>query len=227
VLDDSSSEDVGKHYGALKAACERVVSGGFGERATLVRPGLIVGPLDSTDRFGYWPARFVHPHLLGHRADRAVAPAPPERPVQFIDARDLADWMVDLVERGTGGTFNACSPAGQWTFADLVEACRSVAASPPEPAWIPDDVLANYHVAPWVGLPLWIPAGEADSAGFLAVNCDKARELGLRTRPLARTVADTAAWLAERDNTGAWQHVLSDARERQILSACPASRRGA
>lgn len=219
VLDDPASEDVPKHYGALKAACENVVAAVYRDRATSVRPGLIVGPLDDTDRFGYWPARFVHPRLLGDRPHRAVVPAPPERPLQFIDARDLAQWMIDLAERDVGGTFNACSPARQWTFENLVGACRETADAPPEAAWIDDQTLLRYHVEPWTGLPLWIPRSDADSAGFMEIDCSRAAAAGLRTRPLADTVADTAAWLSSRDQEDAWKHVLTDARERQILSA--------
>jgi 2'-hydroxyisoflavone reductase len=221
TMDDPASEDIPKHYGALKAACERAIVEAFGERAAIVRPGLIVGPYDPTDRFGYWPARFVHPALLGERPDRAVVPAPPGRPLQFVDARDLAAWMLDVCERRVAGTYNACSPAGQWTFGDLVDACMAASDAPPQPAWIGEDVLARYHVEPWTGLPLWIPQSEADSAGFMKVSCTRAAEAGLRTRPLVQTVADTAAWLATRDNAPAWKRVLSDARERQILSACP------
>jgi 2'-hydroxyisoflavone reductase len=219
TLDDPDSEDVPKHYGALKAACERAVAARFGERATIVRPGLIVGPYDPTDRFGYWPARFVHPRLLGDRAAHAVVPAPPERPIQLIDARDLAAWMLGLVERGRGGTFNACSPAGQWTFRDLVDACVAAASAPPTPLWVGESALAAFHVEPWTGLPLWIPSSDADSAGFMHVDCTRAERAGLRPRPLAETVADTAAWLATRGAEGAWKHVLTDARERQIVSA--------
>lgn len=219
ALDDPESEDVAKHYGALKAACEAAVARAFGERATLVRPGLIVGPFDATDRFGYWTARFVHPHLLGDRGPHAVVPAPRERPIQLIDARDLAAWMVELCERDVGGRFNAASPALRWTFGDLVDACVAEAPAPPAPLWVAEQTLLDFHVVPWVGLPLWIPASEPDSAGFLEVNCERARAAGLRTRPLADTVRDTAAWLAGRDNEGAWKPVLSDGRERQIVSA--------
>ena len=93
--------------------------------AIIVRPGLIVGPHDSTDRFGYWVARFRHPALLGDRPAQAVVPAPQSAPVQFIDARDLADWMIDLVEAKQGGTFNATSPAGHWTWGSMVDALRA------------------------------------------------------------------------------------------------------
>ncbi len=217
-LADPDTEDVLPHYGALKAACERALQARVGTRATLVRPGLIVGPCDGTDRFGYWVARFALPALLGDRPPRAVVPAPPERPLQFIDARDLAAWIVDLVERDVGGTFNACSLAGQWTMSDVVAAASSCARQPPPPAWIDESMLVAHGVEPWAGLPLWIPATDPDAAGFMAIDSRRARDAGLRLRPLAQTVADTAAWLAARDNAGAWRHVLSAGSERALLA---------
>ena len=220
TLDDPATEDVLPNYGGLKAACEVVVRDAYADRATIVRPGLIVGPHDATDRFGYWAARFVHPSLLGDRPPQAVVPAPRERPVQFVDARDLAAWMLALCERNVGGTFNACSPARQWTMGDLVDACVAAAADPPMPVWVDEQTLLDFHVEPWTGLPLWIPSTEPDTGGFMEVSCEKARAVGLATRPLADTLRDTAAWLASRDNAVAWKHVLSAARERLVLSAC-------
>ena len=217
VLTDPLTEDILPNYGALKAACETAVDRLLGARATQVRPGLIVGPYDATDRFGYWVARFVHPGLLGERADRAVVPAPAERPLQFIDARDLAVFILDLAERDLPGTFNACSPRGKWTMGGLVDTLRAAAPSSPAVAWIDEATLVAEGVAPWVGLPLWLPASEPDSAGFMDMDCSRAQGAGLRTRPLSGTVADTAAWLAARDNTGAWKQVLGAAAERRIL----------
>ena len=157
--------------------------------------------------------------LLGDRAPRAVVPAPPARPIQVIDARDLAAFTLGLVERDVAGTFNACSPAGRFSFRDLVDACLASAASPPAPAWIDEATLAAHHVEPWTGLPLWIPSTEADAAGFMTIDTARAEREGLRARPLVETVRDTAAWLLERDNAGAWKVVLrSDARERLVLS---------
>lgn len=222
TLDDPATEDVLPNYGGLKAACEASVRDACGDRAAIVRPGLIVGPHDATDRFGYWVARLVHPWLLGDRPPRAVVPAPRERPVQFVDARDLAAWLLDLCEQGTGGTYNACSPAGQWTMGDLVDACVAASSDPPVSAWIDEQTLTDFHVEPWTGLPLWIPSTEADAAGFMSVDCDRAHAAGLRIRPLDETVRETAAWLAARDNAGAWQHVLSASRERLLLSAIDA-----
>ena len=217
VLDDPSTEDVLAYYGALKVACEAAVTQSFGGRATHVRPGLIVGPYDATDRFGYWVARFLLPELLGRRPTRAVVPAPRERPIQFIDARDLAAWIVDLLERDVGGTFNAASPRGQWTMGDLIDTLGAAGSASPKPAWIDDALLVQHHVAPWIGLPLWLPP-EPDGAGFLAIDCAKAQRAGLATRALTQTIADTGAWLAARDNAGAWQHVLGGDQERAILA---------
>jgi len=219
TLDDPATEQVLAHYGALKAACEAVVDRVFGDRAIQVRPGLIVGPFDTSDRFGYWVARFVQPDLLGERTSRAVVPEPPERPLQFIDARDLAAWLVDLAGRDIGGAFNAASPAWQWRMNDLVKASRDAASAPPRPAWIDEATLVAHGVQPWTGLPLWLPPSEPDSAGFMTMDCTRAERAGLTTRPLVETVRATAAWLRERDNTGAWQSVLSGDAERAILGA--------
>ncbi|MBS0320653.1 MAG: NAD-dependent epimerase/dehydratase family protein [Proteobacteria bacterium] len=219
TLADPATEDVLPNYGGLKAACEAVVRDACGSRATIVRPGLIVGPFDSTDRFGYWVARFVHPHLLGNRGAEAVVPAPPSRALQFIDARDLAAFIVDLVERDVGGTFNAVSPPGQWTFGVLAAALHAAADAPPGIAWVDDDVLVAQKVEPWTGLPLWLPAAEPDHAGFMHVSTARALEAGLGTRPLGETVADTATWLAARDNAAAWKHVLTGSAERAVVDA--------
>lgn len=220
ALADPHTEEVGKFYGPLKAACERVITEVFGARAINVRPGLIVGPHDPTDRFGYWVARFVHPALLGLRAPEAVVPDPPARPLQFVDARDLAAFMLTLLERELHGTYNATSPAGQWTFADLVAALVTAGgAHAPRPVWVAENVLVEQKVDPWIGLPLWIPASFASEAGFMQIDCTMAQRAGLVTRPLAATIADTAAWLAQRDNVGAWRDALSAGVERDVMCA--------
>ena len=220
-LDDPSSEDVAAHYGALKARCEDEVRAAFGGRAFVVRPGLIVGPFDPTDRFGYWVARFVCPELTGARADSAVVPAPQDRFVQFIDARDLASWMLDMVERKADGKFDACTPAGMWTMGRLVErlVARARAAGGRTVAhWVDDETLLRHGVTPWTGLPLWIPASDAESAGFMHLPCARALAHGLAFRPLDETIDETVAWLRQRDNATAWRNVLSDAKEREILA---------
>jgi nucleoside-diphosphate-sugar epimerase len=139
--------------------------------------------------------------------------------VQFIDARDLAAFMLSLVETDRTGVYNACSERGQWTMRDVVDALRSAPGPVPQPVWVDDATLLAHGVQPWVGLPLWIPAGDPDSAGFQEFDCRRAASAGLVPRPLTSTIADTAAWLQHRDNAGAWKLVLGAAREREIAAA--------
>jgi 2'-hydroxyisoflavone reductase len=187
-----------------------------------VRPGLIVGPWDATDRFGYWVARYVVPKLLGARGEAIVAPAPPERALQVVDARDLCAFMLDLVERRTAGVFNAVSPAGQRTFGDLVVALTAAArrrGRRVRTVWVDDAALVAAGVVPWTGLPLWIPASETAEAGFMAIDARRAAAAGLATRPLAATIDATAAWLATRPNAEAWRNVLAANAERALAAA--------
>ena len=128
--------------------------------------------------------------------------------------------MITLVEDDVGGTFNAIDGDAACTMGSLVETLRAVAGpGAPQPAWIDDTTLVAQGVEPWVGLPLWIPATDADHGGFMRMATARAEAAGLACRPLAGTIADTAAWLRARDNTNAWGMVLSAARERAILRA--------
>jgi 2'-hydroxyisoflavone reductase len=166
-------------------------------------------------------ARFVCPESLGARTPAVIVPGPPDRAVQFIDARDLATWMLDMAEQRVEGTFDACSPAGTWTFGTLVDvlvAAARAAGSATVPRWVDDDALVSHGVTPWTGLPLWIPASDQESAGFMHFACARAQARGLALRPLAQTVADTAAWLREREAPGAWKNVLSADQERDVLA---------
>jgi nucleoside-diphosphate-sugar epimerase len=222
ILEDPASEDIMAHYGALKARCEDEVRATFGERALIVRPGLIVGPHDPSDRFAYWVARFVLPDQLGARPPEAVVPAPPSRPIQLIDARDLVRWMLDATVARIAGTFNASSPPRMWTMGTLVDRLveRMTAGNTPVvPRWIDEAKLAEHGVTPWTELPLWIPETDAESAGFMEFSSARALAQGLRIRPLARTIDDTAAWLAERTQEPAWRNVLSADKERALLCA--------
>jgi len=220
-LDDPLSEDVAAHYGALKARCEDGVRAAFGDRALIVRPGLIVGPHDPTDRFAYWVARFLRPGHLGARGEAAVVPAPREFPVQFIDARDLALWLLDSAEARTSGTFNACSPQGGWTMGALIDALvergRAV-GKVVAPVWVDEAALVACGVEPWTGLPFWIPSTDKEFGGFMRFACARALARGLRIRPLAQTIDDTAAWLDARGDTTAWSKVLSAEKERMLLA---------
>jgi 2'-hydroxyisoflavone reductase len=206
-LDDPGTEDVAEHYGALKAACERVVEEIYGDRSARVRAGLIVGPYDPTDRFTYWPRRLA-------AGGDVLAPGDPEAPVQFVDARDLAAWLVQLALEGPGGVYNATGPAEPLTFAELLERSRAALGSDAAVVWTDAQRVLDAGVAPWTELPLWLP--DPDYGGMSRANISRAVDAGLRFRPLEQTVADTLAW--DRTVPGD-RPTLASEKEREILAA--------
>lgn len=174
-------------YGPLKARCEEALQAALPDRVACVRPGLIVGPHDPTDRFTYWPRRIAQG---GH----VLAPGRPERAVQFIDVRDLADWCVRLGESRRVGVFNAVGPRAKLTMGQLLDECRAVAGSDTHFTWIPDDQLTAARVKPWTQLPLWIPEGDAHFGGMLHADNRRAVATGLTFRPVADTIRATLDW---------------------------------
>jgi len=184
IVDPADETIAGGRYGALKALCEAAAEAGMPDRTLVVRPGLIVGPHDSTDRFPYWPRRMA-------RGGDVLAPGRPEQPVQLIDARDLADWMLDLAEAGVIGTFNATGPESPLTMNAALEACARAAGTPSRLVWVDEAFLLERGVRPWTELPLWVPA--ADLA-FQQVDASRAVAAGLRFRPLVETARDTLEW---------------------------------
>lgn len=205
-LGDPSSESI-DDYGALKAACEQVVTGAFGDGALVVRPGLIVGPHDPTDRFTYWPRRVA-------AGGRVLAPAPPNAPVQFIDVRDLGAWIVHAAERSPSGTYNATGRPT--TFERLLDACRDVSGSDAEITWFPGTRLLEAGVGEWMELPLWIASPEF--AAMQRADVSKALAEGLTFRPLEETIRDTLAWDSVRVEPHAAGVGLTPERERELLS---------
>lgn len=204
------SEDVQKYYGQLKALCEDEVRAAFPDAALVIRPGLIVGPFDPTDRFSYWPIRIA-------RGGEVLAPGDPDRQVQVIDARDLANWTVDCVERGTTGTFNATGPATRLTMREMLEACREGTASDATFTWVDESFLEAEGVGPWMEVPLWLPASDTDTRGMLAVSIDRAVNAGLTFRPLAETARDTLAWHRSRPAGTQLKAGLQPEREHELL----------
>jgi 2'-hydroxyisoflavone reductase len=194
TLDDPEFDQVtGESYGPLKAYCEQAVRDAFGDGATIVRPGLIVGPGDPTDRFSYWPVRLS-------KGGEVLAPGNPDDPVQFIDARDLAAWCVYLLENDTGGTFNACGPDHTVTIAELIYASKAASGVDATITWVPADFLLERDIQPWGHLPVWAPGG-GDAAGINTASNARAVEAGLVFRAPAQTIADTLAWFpGEREN---------------------------
>jgi 2'-hydroxyisoflavone reductase len=220
VEDPESKAVTGETYGALKACCEREAAKAFGERCTNLRPGLIVGPGDPTDRFSYWPVRVA-------RGGKVLLPAPKSArgtQVTFVDVRDCAAFAVKCVADGHGGTFNVSGPAGPLTFREMVDACKACTSAPVEFVPVDEKFLLEEGVAPWMGLPLWLPE-DPEYAGAGSVSRARALAAGCTFRPLADTVQATLAWWArERGDAfpfGAKPGApgLPAARERELIEA--------
>ena len=219
IADETTEKVDGDSYGPLKALCEKAAEKAMPGRVAVVRPGLIVGPRDPTDRFTYWPARAA-------RGGEMVAPDKPSDRVQFIDARDLAAFVVRLAERKTVGTFNATSPPGMFTIGDVVSASVTAAnamAHPnpaPSPVWVPADFLAKQKIQAMSDIPVWIPA-PGEYAGLNDASVVRALREGLTVRPVQTTVNDTLAWHLQRpaEERAKLSGGLTPEREKALLDA--------
>jgi 2'-hydroxyisoflavone reductase len=212
TLDDETVEEVtgGSRgtYGPLKALCEQAAEAAMPGRVLCVRPGLIVGPYDPTDRFTYWPVRVA-------QGGQVLAPPTPQAPVQFIDARDLAAWVMRMAERNKTGVYNATGPAERLTFEAFLEACNRTAGNAATFIWPSPEFLAEQQVTPWRDLPLWVPE---ETRGLLQVDITKATAEGLAFRPLAETLQETLMCAQQRPGTYEWQAGLSPKREAGLLA---------
>ncbi len=185
---DSLRANIGQLYGPLKALSEKEALTHFKDKVTIVRPGLIVGPGDQTDRFTYWPVRLA-------RGGEVLAPGDGSDPVQFIDARDLAEWIIRLAESRTLGTFNATGPNYELSMAAMLHGIRASTTAGARLTWASLDFLEKNKVSPWGDMPVWVPA-VGDSAGFARISIDRALKTGLTFRSLATTTQDTLSWFA-------------------------------
>ena len=182
-------ENMGKYYGPLKARAEQEVQQQYAGRWTVIRPGLIVGPLDRSDRFTYWPVRL-------DRGGEVLAPGTMNDRVQIIDARDIAEWTIRMAEMGpkeAGGTYNATGPRTPLTLAEMLYGIKAVTTSDPQITFVPASFLEQQKIRPWRDMPVWMPPG-GDRDGFTRRNIDKALAKGLTFRPLAVTAKDTLDW---------------------------------
>ncbi len=192
-LDDPTVEEVnGVTYGPLKALCEEAVQDVFGRRATIVRPGYIVGPGDGTDRWTYWPVRTA-------AGGEMAVPGTPVDPVQIIDARDLGGWMVRMAEQGTGGVFNGVGPALGINMRMMLEACREVTGSDADFEWIDADFVEEHGAR----FPIWTQPEDESWGGAHLVDNSRALDAGYTSRPIADTIRDTLEW---------WNGLPADAR---------------
>ncbi|HET7712032.1 MAG TPA: NAD-dependent epimerase/dehydratase family protein, partial [Thermoanaerobaculia bacterium] len=216
TLPDPTVEKItGETYGGLKALAEKEAEKAFPGRATIVRPGLIVGPGDPTDRFTYWPMRIA-------RGGEVLAPGNPTDPVQFIDARDLAEWTIRLVEQRAYGTFNAIGPASTLSLAEMLYGMRGAVSGslPIAFTWVPASFLESQKVQPWSDMPVWIPP-VGEYAGVGRTSNRKAIAAGLTFRPLADTTRATLDFVATRsaERNAKLRAGISPEREAEVLKA--------
>ena len=200
-------------YGLRKALSEREAREAFAGRTAIFRPGLIIGPRDETDRFTYWPVR------IG-RGGEVLAPGDPSDPVQIIDARDLSEWMIRMVEDGHTGVFNVVGPATPRPMAELLYGIRAVTTAEATFTWVDTDFLFGMGVRPYADLPVWMPPRDGRE-GFARFDLSREVALGLTFRPLAVTTRDTLDYHASRsaERQANLQAGMSAEREAEVLSA--------
>lgn len=197
-------------YGSLKADCEKVVSEMMPDCTLIIRPGLICGPHDPTDRFTYWPSRFA-------RGGKIAVPDRFDRLVQFIDVRDLAAWILKLAEEAARGVYIATGPQERLTLGDFFDACEQKVGKDCEMVKVEEAILEKAEIAPWTELPLWIPAAKRNLAGAMRLDRNKAIDAGLTCRPIESTIADTLKWDQTRDPSMPRLAGLSPEREAVLL----------
>ncbi|HEV2131808.1 MAG TPA: SDR family oxidoreductase [Longimicrobiaceae bacterium] len=205
--DATSTEMTPEAYGAMKVACEQAVEAAFPEHCAIVRPGLIVGPYDYMDRFPYWCRRIA-------AGGEVLAPGDPGRPVQLIDVRDLAEWMVRLAEQRRAGVFNATGPAEPLTMRELLEGIRAGVGGDARFTWVPDEFLLTEGVGEWEEMPFWV---SEKLIGVLAVDVSRAVAAGLAFRPVRESARDTRAWQRTSAAAPEVRSGLDPERERELL----------
>lgn len=199
-----------EHYGALKALCEQAAEQALPNRTLIIRPGLIVGPHDPTDRFTYWPVRVA-------RGGRVLTPGRPEFLTQFIDVRDLAEWTIRMVEANQVGIYNATGPRQPLPLGQLLETCRAVSGSDARFVWVDDAFLQENNVQPWSDMPMYLPQSDPTLSGMNQVSIAKALQAGLTFRPVEETVRATLEWAGSRPAGHEWRAGLTPEREEALL----------
>src|SRR6266436_4642490 len=199
-----------KTYGPLKALSEQETQKWFPEKSLIIRPGLIVGPRDETDRFTYWPVRI-------DRGGEVLAPGSPNDPVQFIDARDLAEWTIRMAENRETGIYNATGPTKPLGIGGMLDEIKSALKSNATFTWVAEDFLTRQKVEPWSDMPVWT----GKESGLARARTDRALRKGLTSRPLAETARDTLAWFKSlpQDRQSKLRAGLTPEREAEVLAA--------
>ncbi len=199
-----------KTYGPLKALSEKEAEKWFPGKTLVIRPGLIVGPRDETDRFTYWPVRI-------DRGGEVLAPGSPEDPVQIIDGRDLAEWTIRMVEKGETGTYNATGPAKPLGIGGMLDGIKSALKSNANFVWASEDFLTAQKVEAWSDMPVWV----GKESGMSRTNISKALAQGLTFRPLGDTARDALAWFKQQppERQAKMKAGLTPEREVEVLAA--------
>lgn len=224
TLADPNVETMGKNfenYGGLKRACEEAVEKALPGRATVVRPGYIVGPEDRTDRYVYFPLRY-------DKGGEMLAPGSPEDPLQIIDVRDLAEWLVLLAERNTTGTFNAVGPEKPWSMGEMFAACKEVTGKDTKLTWVPGEFLVKNGENGDGAIPIWAPAF-GTYAGMHRYSNARAVQAGLKFRSPVVTTRDTLAWFKSlpEERQSKTRAGLPPEREAELLSLWAKAQQGA
>lgn len=216
TLADPTTETItGETYGGLKVLCEEAAESVLPGRVLHVRSGLIIGPHDPTDRFTYWPVRVA-------QGGEVLAPGTPEGHTQFIDGRDQAEWIVRMAGARKSGVYNVTGPAEALHMGDVLAACQQVSGTDARFTWVDDAFLLEHEVAPFVQMPVWVPAA---ANNIQALSVRKALEDGLTFRPLTETIRDTLAWHESRP-AGDLKAGISRERETELLAAWHAKTQG-
>jgi 2'-hydroxyisoflavone reductase len=210
IKDESIEEITGETYGPLKALCEQAIQDIYGERALIIRPGLVVGPHDPTDRFTYWPVRVS-------RGGEVLAPQKPEAIIQIIDARDLAEFVIQLAKENASGVYNATGPDYTLTMGRLLEVSKQVSDRHARFKWASVDFLNQNNVQPWSDMPVWNPDDE-ERLGFPRIDVSKAIHAELKFCLLEETVRDTLEWAETRPPDHEWRAGLKAEREQELLA---------
>jgi 2'-hydroxyisoflavone reductase len=210
IEDETVEEITGETYGPLKALCEQEILQNLPNRSLVIRPGLIVGPHDTSDRFTYWVLRVSE-------GGEVLVPNPADLPVEFIDVRDLAKWTLNMSEKRATGTFNAIGPGQPLGMEQFLDTCKVISEIDASFSWVEGEFLLNNEVAPWTEMPMWIPIDQPEFAGFFAVSGERALEAGLNYRPIVDTIQDTLVWAKSRPEKYEMKAGISREREMQLL----------
>ena len=210
LADESVEEITGESYGGLKVLCEKVVRDYFPHNHVVLRPGIVIGPHDHTDRFSYWPIRV-------QKGGEILAPNAPDRYLQGIDGRDLAAFAIKLAEGNAVGNFNGVGALKTITFSSLLKVCQEIVSSESNINWVDESFLIKHEVTPWTDLPMWLDEPE-DIKMFEASN-KKSIAIGLETRDISETIKDILSWHASRGKEYKLVTGMSKEKEEQIVRA--------